>query len=1190
MKIEKCKAGITLMLLLFIASFKAQVLETKLIKQVSVTFNGYTDTVDLAPIMVNTNGNVVVSGNKKMSATQYDVSTAAQISNGIIVWSQSFNTSTDKAWTTASCHDASGNIYVVGAIRTGTANGLDYLVIMYDSGGNQQWSATYNGPNSTTDVASAVVCDNSGNVYVTGASEGTLTAVMDYATVCFDGSGNQQWVARYNYSNSIDVATAIRYDAGSPGYIVVSGSSGSSFTSYDFATVKYNASTGAQIITSRTTNTNAAAQDQVSSMVTDALGNIYIAGTTKNATNYDVNLVKLDSSLNVLWETHFDGHGYDDAGVNLALDSNSNIYLTGVSHINSTITEMLVLKFDNSGNLKWKYQERSTNGSPNAEGIRIKVKSKNEIFVGGNMGNNSGQDIAIYCLDSLGKLKIKQLYNGPAGLKDKLLDMALADSNFIYVSARTYSAGVDNNITIKYQYRTISMPTATLSGGIKYVGNEVIVKFNKKALRLDTINDRKFTFGVLSDFVHDSTVTKFSSALSGGGGLVNAGLLQTRKIFDFTQADSLSLSRTGNNIKVPDFYTELLITLPSTISAVASSTLFQTIKPDVHWSDINGISTVASSPKPKVEPAPFPFVTTNSSSVLSANDPYYAIQGSLKTVPGYTNVNINCDSAWTITTGEPNIKVGIFDTGVYDQHADFAGVFVSSWDFYVQQGVQVSANWDSADHGTPVAGVIGAVRNNNLGIAGIAGGDKSINKQGVSLYDMYCVNSNVSGIHSYVANAIAKGAMGGSNGLSLDVMNLSIFLQGSYINTVVPGAHVIVPQMNFANRNGVSMVASKGNYQLGFYTYPADYSEETTMSVGSTGTDGHHAIKNTNSNLESATWGNLDFLAPGTDSLVKSTSASGFYQVIGGTSLATPHVAGAVSLLMSYVNTVTPTWDNLVHEDCENMLQKTCYDLQQTATYSEKSGYDSVSGWGRINVNQALKKLNKNFYKIRHIDETHFSTSFTRNSALVHSGLMMQWPSYSSIPAGTYTTNVYELTTTLNYTLPPNEQVLDAWPLFKESYGTRDSSAIVTDRPYHCKIVSYNSTQAVLKTYYYHNLDYNVYMPFPQVQCKSAFSLYTYDPSGTIGVKEVASETKNFTLYPNPNNGEYVISFISKETEALTYKVSNIIGQQVKIGIYKSQYGDNNLKINMSDLTNGVYILNIFDSKGLVYKQKVIKQ
>jgi hypothetical protein len=628
---------------------------------------------------------------------------------------------------------------------------------------------------------------------------------------------------------------------------------------------------------------------------------------------------------------------------------------------------------------------------------------------------------------------------------------------------------------------------------------------------------------------------------------------------------------------VPEFYCNLLITLPSPLNPIIADQQLDNLYSDVYHAELNYILEPASSQK--------------FNAVLPANDPYYtSLQGSLHSVPGYTNANINCDTAWTINTGEPTIKVGIYDTGVDFAHPDFAGANTSGMDFF--NNMQPTTNYDDFNHGTAVSGIVGAVRNNNLGVAGIAGGDKSINKQGVSMVDCRVVNNGVCP-HNIFANGILKGAQAMPAGLGLNIMNMSIMLQGSNINTVTTAAHIIVDQMNFANRNGVAMVAAKGNFNVGFYTYPADYSEETTMSVGSNGVDGHHARIGVNSSRNSASWGNIDFVAPGTDSLVKSLSnnGNGDIEVYDGTSMATPHVSGAVALMMSYINTVTPTWDNLVHEDCENILQRTCTDLTDTPTYFEKVGYDTVTGWGRINATQALKKINKNFYKIRHVDETHFSTSFNRVSTLIHPNLMMAWPNYNSVSAGTYSTDVYVLTTTLNYVLPSTEQVIGAWPLFKDSYGTRDTSVIITDRPYHCEIVSANGTTAVLKTYYYHNLNFPIsYMPFSPINCKSAFSLYTYDPSGTIGVKENEKNKINFALYPNPNNGEYEVTFNSLDNEDLTYNVYNIVGQLVNTGSYKAQYGENTIKINMTGLTNGIYILNIFDNKSLVYKHKVVKQ
>ncbi|MBA3726010.1 MAG: SBBP repeat-containing protein, partial [Armatimonadetes bacterium] len=193
--------------------------------------------------------------------------------------------------------DDSGNVYATGFSR-GSGSSFDYATIKYDSGGKEQWVARYNGSGNGFDYASDLEVDASGNVYVTGRSAGSGSH-FDYATIKYDSAGNEQWVARYNGPfNWVDSASALAVDI--LGNVYVTGYSYGSDGNADYATIKYDSAGNEQWV-ARWGQGNALGED-AAALAVDTSGNVYVTGTIATFTNnLDYLTIKYDSAGNEQW-------------------------------------------------------------------------------------------------------------------------------------------------------------------------------------------------------------------------------------------------------------------------------------------------------------------------------------------------------------------------------------------------------------------------------------------------------------------------------------------------------------------------------------------------------------------------------------------------------------------------------------------------------------------------------------------------------------------------------------------------------------------------------------------------------------------------------------------------------------------------------------------------------------------------
>ena len=121
--------------------------------------------------------------------------------------------------------DTSENVYVSG---TSLGSGSwDHTTIKYNTTGQQEWLARYNGPDNQNDFANAMTIDGSGNVYVTGSSANHCGSA-DFATVKYNSAGQEVWVGRH------DGGTGVAIAVDSSGNVYVAGADAEGW-----ATIKY---------------------------------------------------------------------------------------------------------------------------------------------------------------------------------------------------------------------------------------------------------------------------------------------------------------------------------------------------------------------------------------------------------------------------------------------------------------------------------------------------------------------------------------------------------------------------------------------------------------------------------------------------------------------------------------------------------------------------------------------------------------------------------------------------------------------------------------------------------------------------------------------------------------------------------------------------------------------------------------
>ena len=338
------------------------------------------------------------------------------------------------------------------------------------------------------------------------------------------------------------------------------------------------------------------------------------------------------------------------------------------------------------------------------------------------------------------------------------------------------------------------------------------------------------------------------------------------------------------------------------------------------------------------------FLSVNSQ--LSVNDPLYPQQWALKNTisnGGIKGVDINVESAWTITTGSSSVKIAILDDGVKWLHPDLAANLLSPG--FDATGLNPTVEPQDG-HGTQIAGIIAALQNNiqngnYVGVTGISPNSK-IMPVCVTRYGPSTLNYITGG--SYLVDGINWAMQNGA-----DIMNISLDTPERTDVTIA----VIYAAQNGRGGKGCIFVGASGNNG---WAFPTTISE--VIAVGAIDRDGYRASF-------SAYGTGLDVVAPGVDISSTDPSSLEYTDNLDGTSFATPHVAGVAALILS----INP---DLTREEVSYIIERTAKKLVP-GFYSGYTGYtfninkpngtwnDDV-GYGLLNAYDACIVANASKY------------------------------------------------------------------------------------------------------------------------------------------------------------------------------------------------------------------------------------
>lgn len=339
-------------------------------------------------------------------------------------------------------------VFVTGQ-SLGVQTGIDYATVAYARNGRPLWASRYNAPAGGSDYAYALVVSPDGSrVFVTGGS-GT-DQDQDFATVAYDAvTGIQLWASRYAGPSGTDVAQSMAVSRDGSTIFVAGRSEGASGDN-DYATVAYDAGSGAELWVSRFDD---GSNDYANALAVSPDGSqVFVTGETDGLTDGDYLTVAYDAATGEsLWTSRYDGpaHLYDSPNAMSVDPAGALVYVTGRS--TEVADDYATIAYDTAtGRQVWAARYDGPSGVIDiAEAIGV-APDGSRVYVTGLSSSPSQGDIATVAYDGLTGTQIWVTRYAPQGTESVSALVVSPDGAHVYVEGTVTDGTSDNYATLSY--------------------------------------------------------------------------------------------------------------------------------------------------------------------------------------------------------------------------------------------------------------------------------------------------------------------------------------------------------------------------------------------------------------------------------------------------------------------------------------------------------------------------------------------------------------------------------------------------------------------------------------------------------------------------------------------------------------------------------------------------------------------